>query len=107
MLLNDKGQLEDYALQLMEDDVDDAEEIASLVADRICEDPDFDFPVESSELDDTIMNIAYSYPDARDDDDDDDDDLGDEDDSVDDFGTGLDDDDEADDDMGDGDDDLF
>ncbi len=109
MLLEDKSQLEDYVLQLLEGDVDDAEEIASMVADRVCDDPDFDFPAESSDLDATIMNIAYSYPDARDDEDDDftDDDgddlesddfgLGDEDEDI--YGDEEDDDSDEDDDL--------
>lgn len=112
-MLADKGELEDYALRLIADDIDDtddAEEIASLVADRISSGIDFEFPVDSDDLDGQILDLADSLAGSADDEDDDDPDdpFGDTDADEDDgLGRGDDGDDDTDDDMGDGDDDLF
>ena len=108
-MLADKGELEDYALSLIQgdiDDTDDAEEIAALVTDRISSGMDFEFPVDSDDLDGRILDLADSLAGSTDDgDEDDSDDPFDDTDADEDDDLGLGDD--GDDDMGDGDDDLF
>ncbi len=113
-MLSDKGELEDYALSLIQGDIDnpdDAEAIAALVADRISSGMDFEFPVDSDELDGQILSLADSLADSenRDGEGDDglDDPFADEDEEDDDGLDFGDDSEDEDDDMGDGDDDLF